>query len=98
MISSPFNRFYHSILGDVHKKALALHLTVENMEFLKQGLKKLNKDYPIERNKPISTTKLTNKQLVQHIEFIVSYLGQYGITPHFVEEEWQRLIRSARNV
>ena len=90
--SSPHNRFYHSVLRDCHQKALAQHLTVEDMNFLKQGLKQLDNDYP----NGISTSKITDKQLVNHIEFIVKYLGQFGITPSFVEEEWERLKKLAR--
>lgn len=90
--SSPHNRFYHSCLRDLHSKALKAHLTVENMDFLKQGLKQLDPDFP-----PISTSQATDKQLAKHIEFIVMYLGQFGLTPDFVEEEWERIKKLARS-
>jgi len=89
--STPHNRFYHSVLRDLHAKALEAHLTVENMNFLKQGLKQLDPDFP-----PISTSQATDKQLVHHIEFIVMYLGQFGLSPSYVEEEWERIQQSAR--
>ena len=90
--SSPHNKFYHALLRDLHRKAFTEHLTVENMNFLKQGLKKLDPDFP-----PISTAEATDKQLVHHIEFIIMYLGQFGLSPTFVEEEWERLKKLARN-
>jgi len=87
--STPHNAFYHALLRDIHQKALQEHLTVENMDFLKQGLKKLD---GIEK----STALLTDKELVHHIEFIIKFLGQYGICPTFVETEWERIKQTAR--
>jgi len=85
------NRFYYSIIKDVHQQALAEHLTVEDSEFLRDGLKKNDPDYPRVDDKPISSAKLDTKQMVDHIEFIIEYLGQFGICPQFVTDEWERL-------
>ncbi len=96
MRSSQHNKFYHVVLTDVHRQAKAMHVTVENMNFLKQGLKKLDENYPTENGKHLSSAKISDKELMLHLEFIVKYLGQFGITPHFVEAEWDRIMKEIR--
>jgi len=85
------------MLRDFHKQALAEKVTVENMDFLKQGLKKLDEDYPKINGKPLSTAKIDNKVLTHHIDFMIAYMGEYGFVSALVEEEWKRIIENAKN-
>ena len=94
--SGPFNRYYHAMLRDFHKQALKEKLTVENMDFLKQGLKKLDENYPKIDGKPVSTSKIDNKTLTQHIEFMIAFMAEYGFVSAIVEEEWKRLMEIVR--
>ena len=84
------------MLRDFHKQALAEKVTVENMDFLKQGLKKLDEDYPKVDGKPLSTAKIDNKVLTHHIDFMIAYMGEYGFVSALVEEEWKRIINGIR--
>ena len=95
-ISSNFNRFYHSVLADFWRKATAARLNIQNSDDFKEGIKSVNPDYPTENDKPISTTKLSNQQLCQHIEFIVMFAGHYGFELQFVADEWERVKQMAR--
>lgn len=104
------NNFYFAVIADVHKQALEKHVTVEKSEYLRNGLKEIDEHYPKEWvvikdgflvakeplvNKPISSAKLTTKQMVDHIEFIIMFLGQFDICPKFVTEDWERLKQQA---
>lgn len=100
------NNFYFSIIADIHKQAMEKHITVENSEYLRKGLKENDDNYPkkphfIEdtfgevEDRPISSAKLTTKEMVNHIEFIIEFVGRFGITPKFVKDEWDRLMQSA---
>ena len=88
--SEPHSRFYHSVLRDFYNQLLEQRLAYDFNQ-LKQGLKKLDPNYP-----DISTASITDKQLVHHIEFIVRHFAQYGIEAQFVAEEWERLKKLAR--
>ena len=97
------NNFYYMVIADVHKQALEKHVTVENSEYLRNGLKEIDENYPKYGalakpaliNKPISSAKLTTKQMVNHIEFIIMFLGQFDICPKFVVDDWARLKKQA---
>jgi len=95
-ISNNFNRLYHSVLGDFWKQATAARLNINNFEKFKDGLKELNNDYPREDGKPISTTKITAKDLCRHLEFVIDFAAYYGFKLRFIEDEWQRLINTTR--
>jgi hypothetical protein len=68
-------------------------MTVEDMNYLKQGLKKLDPEYPKVDGIPESTAYLTDKELVHHLEFIRMYLGEYGITCDYDRQEWDRILK-----
>jgi len=96
------NNFYYAFITDVHKQALEKHITVENMDYMRNGFKELDSNYP--RNyqvstmaiKPISSAELTTKEMVDHIEFITKFVWEVAqITPRYVEDEWQRLLSQA---
>ena len=95
------NSFYHSIIADIHKQAMALHITVENKEYLRNGLKENDDSYPTEyipaycKDKPMSSARLSTKQMVSHIEFIIEFMGRFGITPNFVELDYERMMKLA---
>ena len=114
------NNFYFAFITDIHKQALEKHITVQNMDYMRNGLKEIDENYPKElinhwinpdfkRNfnqevfdnhvkehgKPISSAKLTTKQMTDHIEFIIHFVAEFGITPQFVEDEWKRLLELA---
>ena len=91
------NKFYFAVISDIHKKAVALHLSVTNSEYLRSGLKELDENYPKYEGKPVSSRDLTTKELVDHIEFIILFMGNFNIVPKFVDDEWERLKAQAHN-
>ena len=94
-ISSNFNRFFHSILKDFHSQARANDLTITCYDEFKQNLKSVNEDYPLKDGLFISTRDIENKDLIQHIEFIIKFAGEFGISLQFVEDEWDRILKEA---
>lgn len=90
------NRFYFSVIADVHKKAVAKHLSVTNSEFLRIGLKELDENYPKEDGKPISSAMLTTKEMVDHVEFIRQFMLAHDITITWDDLEWERIKLQAR--
>jgi hypothetical protein len=90
------NNFYHAVIADVHKQALEKHVTVEKKDYLRNGLKEIDLNYPIKDGEPISSAKLTTKEMVEHIEFIIMFLGQFDICPKFVTDDWERIKKHAR--
>ncbi len=106
------NNFYYAFITDIHKQCLEKHITVENMDYLRNGLKEIDENYPrydkvihgvnyngvdVIDKKPISSAKLTTKQMVDHIEFVIEFVGRFGITPAFVEEDYKRMMELAHN-
>lgn len=101
-ISRNFNRFYHSLIGELFKKSNNKlwiedvgYLYVYNLNQLKQALKYLNLDYPRKDYLPLSTRDIGNKKLIEHIEFIFKIAGDNGISFDVIEQEWQRLLNEA---
>jgi hypothetical protein len=113
MISTQFNRFYHSaVLTELFKKCGTLKFRLwiddetggvfefvkgehfDDMDDLKQLLKNMNLDYAVNKDEKISTAKIGSKALIQHIEWCIGLAGENNITFSFIEEEWQRLLRS----
>jgi hypothetical protein len=84
------------MLSDYHKQALMAKVTLEDMNFLKQGLKKLDDNYPKTDGISASSSDLSNKELCNHLEFIRMYLSQYGFTFRLDDEEWERMKKQAR--
>ena len=67
-----------------------------DLDDLKQIFKAVNFDYPIDDDgEKVSTKEITDKELVQHLEFIYKTLGENGYLIPIIEEEWQRLMNSA---
>ncbi len=97
-ITSNFNRLYHSaFLNDLHKQMIQAKKIRMTFAKFKDILKELNPDYPVdEKGNKISTTKISSKALIQHIDFIVSWAGGYGVTPTIINDEWERLMQGAR--
>ena len=66
------------------------------MDSVKQLLKKLNLDYPRDEDgEPISTIKLDNLQLSQHIEAVIKMCADGGYELPFVADEWERVKEQA---
>ena len=95
-ISINLNRYYHSLLQDFWEQATAKRLNINNFDKFKDGLKELNAEYPKEGGIPISTTKLSNKDLCRHIEFIKDYASYFGFELRIVAAEWERIKQMAR--
>jgi len=105
-LSSPYNRFLHGVIyKDV--KAIKRPLYVFDGQFvfrpsglsvesLKQLLKHLDLDYPREDEKVLSITKLSTKQMGNHIEFMINLLADNGLTFKHIDEEWERIMESVR--
>ena len=69
------------------------------MDDLKDLLKLLNLDYPIDeetKNGKESTVDISNKDLVQHIEFVLRLAGDNGIELDLVREDWEKLMKDSR--
>jgi len=103
-ISRNFNRFYHAIINEFYKKAPlklktelgVLYIRGFTFENFKQVLKYINLDYPRnEYGHPLSTRDISNKELIQHIEFLIKLAGENGVEFSFVEQEWEILLRRA---
>ena len=95
-ISTNLNKYYHSLLADFWRQATSNRLNINSFEKFKDGVKELNSEYPRENGKTVSTTKISQKDLCSHIEFIKDFASYYGFQLAIVEDEWQRLIKQAR--
>ncbi len=104
-ISNNFNRFYHSQIKELFQK-IPSKLKIEGIGTIyingmtfytfKQMLKLINLDYPRDEvGHPLSTRDISNKELVQHIEFIFKLAGQNGIEMNVIKQEWELLLRRA---
>jgi prophage antirepressor-like protein len=64
-------------------------------ESLRELLKHLDQSYPRDDKKiPVSYTKLTSKDMNNHIEWIILICGESSFTPDYIEAEWERLTQS----
>ena len=54
--------------------------------------KLLNLDYPRENYEPISTKNVSNKKLVEHIEFVFKIAYQNGYKFEVIEAEWRKIL------
>ena len=100
VISKNFNRFYHSLLGEIYKQlknplrfdGIGV-IYVANLEQLKMVCKLLNLNYPRDASgEPISTRDISNKKLVEHIEYLIKLAYQNGYEISAVEAEWRKLL------
>lgn len=64
-------------------------------EDLKQLLKILNLDYPVDEDKDekVSTRYISSKDLVEHVEYVFKIAAHNCIDLDVVREEWERLIK-----
>jgi hypothetical protein len=62
----------------------------------KQTLKLLNFNYPRKNNTPLSTRDISNKELVEHIEFIIKLAYQNNYKLQVVEREWEQILKENR--
>ena len=104
-ISNNFNRFYHAQIKELFHKVPSrlkiedigtIYITGMTFYTFKQMLKYINLDYPRDEiGHPISTRDISNKELVQHIEFIFKLAAQNGVEMSVIKQEWELLIRRA---
>ncbi len=67
----------------------------EDMDDLKQIFKLMNLNYVVDGDKKLSTTKVDNKMLCLHIEWIVKILNENGLELDADVEKWERIKREA---
>ena len=99
-ISSNFNRFYHALLGEIYKQLknpLRFEgvgvMYIQSLEQLKTVCKLLNLDYPRDASGyPTSTRDITDKKLVEHIEYLIKLAYQNGYEISAVEAEWKEIL------
>ena len=97
-ISRQFTKFTFSIVKDLFEQVIVSNNVLMTMETFRDTLKYLDDDYPKEEDGTAqSYTKLGNKQFMAHIEFLVAFAAEYGITLTFAEREWDRLLDEMRN-
>ena len=100
-ISSNFNRFYHSLLKEFYQQAVKVRIEGVGVLYLKgltynnfkQTLKLLNFNYPRKNNTPLSTRDINNKELVEHVEYIIKIAYQNGYKLSVVEQEWDLILK-----
>jgi len=62
------------------------------LDSVKQLLKALNLDYPKDKEgKPLSTTKIENTDLLQHIEAVIKMCADSGHEMDFVKREYENI-------
>ena len=87
-ISSCFNRLYHAILNearrlpvmvvDMYGEDFKLRPSGISLDSFKQLCKMLNTSYPKENKKPLSTTKISSKDLTLHVEWLINTVYANG--------------------
>ena len=106
-LSFQYNRFLHGVIYK-EVKAIKKPLYVFDGQFvfrpsglsvesLKQLLKHLDLDYPREDEKVLSITKLSTKQMGNHIEFMINLLAENKLTFPHIDLEWSRLMENIRD-
>ena len=68
-----------------------------SFERFKEALKYLNDNYPryTDTGNLVSTKDISDRDLSDHVEFIIAWAGEYGITPQIIEDEWEALKQEA---
>jgi PDZ domain-containing secreted protein len=104
LISHRFNRFFFGVVCKEIKKLPPMKIrfmgewSMINFRQVKsssiyQILKQLNKNYPLEDDGiKLSTTKMTSKQMTEHIQWIERVVSWNGHTFDYVSQEWERLL------
>ena len=62
---------------------------------LKHLLRALDFNYPLDGEDKASSTKITDKELVDHIEYIYKLTSDNGYQFKHIEIEWERLLAQA---
>jgi hypothetical protein len=104
IISHKFNKFFHGVVCKEIKKLPPMKIrfmgewSMINFRQVKstsiyQILKQLNKNYPLDEDgTKLSTTKMTSKQMTEHIQWIERVVSWNGHTFDYVSQEWERLL------
>ena len=94
-----FNELIDTATGKAFE--IVKHEDYTTLDDLKQLFKILNTDYPIDERElslKMSTKNIDNKQLGDHIDFIIKTVGESGYEVSFVREEWERIMKDVKNV
>ncbi len=68
------------------------------VDTFRDTLKYLDENYPKWQDGTAQSYRfLSNKQFLAHIEWLVAWSGEHGITPKFAQDEWDRLLEIAHN-
>ena len=97
LITSNFRKLYFSMLTDIYRQMTADKRIIMSFDKFRDNIKIIDENYPyydgtIEK---ISLRDIRSKDLVLHVEFIVMWCGNYGITPTIIAEEWERMLQEA---
>lgn len=104
LITIQHNRFFRAVVKEFRNQLVAPYQDdIEAQKITANHVKDLlanqNENYPrTELGFIISTTKITPKELNQHIEWIFKTGGERGYTFLSVEEEWQRIMAQAHGL
>jgi hypothetical protein len=105
LISHRFNKFFFGVVCKEIKKLPPMQIrfmgewSMINFRQVKsssiyQILKQLNKNYPLDDDSTkLSTTKMTSKQMTEHIQWIERVVSWNGHTFDYVSQEWERLLK-----
>ena len=75
--------------------ALYMHPRSISYQSFKDLIKQVNLDFPKdEKGLGVSTTVLTNKDMVQHLEWLRVMAGDNGFSFSRDEDDWERLLNS----
>ena len=97
LISKNFQGLYFSMLTDIYRQMSAGKRIIMSFEKFRDNIKIIDENYPcydgtIEK---ISLRDIRSEDLVEHLDFIVMWCGNYGITPSIIDEEFNRLMQQA---
>ena len=70
----------------------------EGVKRLKHFIKQLDLNYPFDGDMKASSEKLSDKELVEHIEFIRKVIGESGEVLPVDDAEWERLKKQAEQL
>lgn len=105
LISHRFQKFFFGVVCKEIKKLPPMKIrfmgewSMINFRQVKsssiyQILKQLNKNYPLDEDKTkLSTTKMTSKQMTDHIQWIERVVSWNGHTFDYITIEWERLLQ-----
>lgn len=65
-----------------------------DMDDLKQIFKNMNTTYPLGKDKKVSTSSISNSDLVYHIEWVFRLAAYNHIELEIVEQQWRELLKN----